>query len=257
MKLEKRFCRWILWVGVLHAVEDDFERFRQHPARRETWSGAQGVISPFEQERNEAIAVTDTPHVLSAAFVYELPVGSGKRYLNAGGVKNALLGGWQMSTIFRYSSGLPLFFRVEARLQRPRTIPGRLHSRHHQPGRRLRAGEGAVRPGQGTAVGCDGVRTSRARSTSTQAGAIASRRASAASVITTRISSFVKNARVPGGTNLQLRVEVFNFWNWHMFTYGAWGDSAFNTDLSSPDFGTWNGTVSDPRSIQLAARFEF
>ena len=43
-----------------------------------TWNGAQGVISPFERERNEAIAVTDTPHVLSAAFAYELPFGAAR-----------------------------------------------------------------------------------------------------------------------------------------------------------------------------------
>ena len=76
-----------------------------------TWSGLQGVISPFEKDRNEAIAFTDTPHVLSAAFVYQLPFGEGKKYANTGGVVNALAGGWQLSTIFRYSSGLPLYFR--------------------------------------------------------------------------------------------------------------------------------------------------
>ena len=57
--------------------------------------------------------LNDTPHVLSAAFVYELPVGQGKKYLDQGGITNALLGGWQVSTIFRYSSGLPMFFRVQ------------------------------------------------------------------------------------------------------------------------------------------------
>ncbi len=57
------------------------------------------------------IVATDTPHVLSAAFVYQLPFGEGKKWANTGGVVNALVGGWQMSTIFRYSSGLPLYFR--------------------------------------------------------------------------------------------------------------------------------------------------
>ena len=33
--------------------------------------------------------------------------------------------------------------------------------------------------------------------------------------------------------------------------------SAFTTDLASPDFGRWNGGVSNPRVIQLAARLEF
>ena len=59
--------------------------------------------------------------------------------------------------------------------------------------------------------------------------------------------------------NLQLRIEAFNLWNWHIFRPRGpnYGLSAFNTDLASPDFGKWNGTVSDPRTVQVAARFEF
>ena len=57
-----------------------------------------------------------------------------------------------------------------------------------------------------------------------------------------------------------MRIEAFNLWNWHNFSAPGSannGIAAFDTDLASPSFGTWNGTVTDPRSIQLAARFEF
>ena len=33
--------------------------------------------------------------------------------------------------------------------------------------------------------------------------------------------------------------------------------SPSNTDLASPDFGKWNGSVTNPRDVQVAARFEF
>ena len=33
--------------------------------------------------------------------------------------------------------------------------------------------------------------------------------------------------------------------------------SAFNNNLASPDFGKWNGSVTEPRTMQVAARFEF
>jgi hypothetical protein len=70
--------------------------------------------------------------------------------------------------------------------------------------------------------------------------------------------TFVKNTHMAGGMNVQLRFEVFNVWNWHMFTNaGEFGGQAFNTDLGSPDFGKWNGSVTDPRSAQLAMRVEF
>jgi hypothetical protein len=70
--------------------------------------------------------------------------------------------------------------------------------------------------------------------------------------------SFIKNTGMPGGTNLQFSAAIFNIWNWHNFTAsGEWGGSAFNTDLASPDFGEWNGSVTDPRVIQVAVRFQF
>ena len=72
--------------------------------------------------------------------------------------------------------------------------------------------------------------------------------------------SLIKNTKLGGRINLQLRIEAFNLWNWHIFQAQGnqnYGLSAFNTDLASPDFGQWNGTVSDPRNVQVAARIEF
>jgi hypothetical protein len=71
--------------------------------------------------------------------------------------------------------------------------------------------------------------------------------------------SLIKNTSLGGRMNLQLRIEAFNLWNWHVFSGGGFSGSgaAFTTDLASPDFGKWNGTVSSPRNIQVAARLEF
>ncbi len=71
--------------------------------------------------------------------------------------------------------------------------------------------------------------------------------------------TLVKNTKLWKDVNLQLRVEAFNVWNWHNFVARGGIDepSAFSTDIASPDFGMWNGTVSNPRVIQLAARLEF
>ena len=72
--------------------------------------------------------------------------------------------------------------------------------------------------------------------------------------------SLIKNTRLFKEVNLQLRIEAFNVWNWHNFTASGnefHGRFAFDTDIASPDFGQWNGSVSDPRVIQVAARLEF
>jgi hypothetical protein len=47
-------------------------------------------------------------HNVNSNVLFELPFGRGKAMLgNAGDLTEALVGGWQLSTIFRYRSGLP------------------------------------------------------------------------------------------------------------------------------------------------------
>ena len=71
--------------------------------------------------------------------------------------------------------------------------------------------------------------------------------------------SLIKNTRLPGNTNVQFRFEVFNLWNWHMFNARASIEqaTAFDTNIASANFGKWTGPVTDPRTMQLAVRFEF
>jgi hypothetical protein len=50
----------------------------------------------------------DSRHNITADALYELPFGHGKRLLgNANKFVNEIVGGWEISTIFRYHSGLP------------------------------------------------------------------------------------------------------------------------------------------------------
>jgi hypothetical protein len=50
----------------------------------------------------------DRTHTVNANFVLELPFGSGKRFLNQGGITNLIFGGFQFSSIISLSSGPPL-----------------------------------------------------------------------------------------------------------------------------------------------------
>jgi hypothetical protein len=223
-----------------------------------TWSGLQGVISPFEKDRNEAIAATDATHVLSAAFVYQLPFGEGKKYANSGGVVGALAGGWQMSTIFRYSSGLPFYFRSSFC-----NVPGQFRAgcipAIVNPDAVFAQDKGNFDPAKGPLFNVAAFepvssfnyyvgRGNRVEETVRGFG------------YHNQDLSFIKNTPLPGHTNLQVRIEAFNLWNWHMFsnpTGSAGQGLAFTNNLASPDFGKWNGFVTDPRSIQLAIRFEY
>src|SRR5216110_1283323 len=75
-----------------------------------TWNATQGVISPFEKQRARSLSSDDVPQILSAAFVYELPCGRGKKYMS-GGTRGRLIGGWQISPIIHCSRGTPMWFR--------------------------------------------------------------------------------------------------------------------------------------------------
>ncbi len=60
-----------------------------------------------------ASADFDVRHTLSANSVYELPFGSGRKYLNNRGVSNLFLGGWQLSGIVSARSGNPVNIIIE------------------------------------------------------------------------------------------------------------------------------------------------
>jgi hypothetical protein len=52
----------------------------------------------------------DQPHVFNLNFLYELPVGKGKRLLNDNRFVDAVLGGWQLNGIVRVGIGAPITF---------------------------------------------------------------------------------------------------------------------------------------------------
>ena len=63
---------------------------------------------PDNRNADRAIAPDDTPNMLNLAISYQLPVGSGKTFLNRGGMLSRLLGGWRLSGNLNAQSGLPL-----------------------------------------------------------------------------------------------------------------------------------------------------
>jgi Carboxypeptidase regulatory-like domain/TonB-dependent Receptor Plug Domain len=70
-------------------------------------------IRNFREER--ARSDFDRTHAFTAASVWEVPVGKGRKYFsNASGVVNQLLGGWSINTIYTHMSGEPFAVRSGA-----------------------------------------------------------------------------------------------------------------------------------------------
>ncbi|MGH9674876.1 MAG: TonB-dependent receptor, partial [Bryobacteraceae bacterium] len=62
----------------------------------------------YNRRLEKSIGQYDQTHSLKLSTIYELPVGKGRRYLNQGGILNAVAGGWRISAIQSYFSGYPI-----------------------------------------------------------------------------------------------------------------------------------------------------
>ena len=207
-----------------------------------------GTISPFERHRNKALSIDDVPQMLSLAFLYELPFGKGKRFLNQGGVVDKLLGGWQVSSIFRAAAGIPFTFgsgqcTVPSQFAAgciPAVLPGAdpflQDPGSFDPGKGPLFSNGAFEsPSSFNFYLGQGPRVSNLR----------------AQGFHNHDVTLMKNTYIGERVGIQFRAEFFNIWNWHIFS------TAFDTDVSSPNFGTWNGGVTPPRNIQFALKVLF
>jgi hypothetical protein len=74
--------------------------------------------------------------------------------------------------------------------------------------------------------------------------------------------AFTKNTKITEKANFKFSANFFNTFNNHYFANSQGGNyggpsAAFVTDVSSSSFGTWNGSTTNPRTIQFAGRIEF
>jgi hypothetical protein len=77
-------------------------------SRPENSTATNGVIiNAFDRRQFRAPSDYDTRHQWNANFVYGLPMGKGRALADRGGVVNAILGGWQLTGLYRQSTGLP------------------------------------------------------------------------------------------------------------------------------------------------------
>ena len=82
----------------------------------ESGAGTNGAVlqDAFNVNAFRGSSDFDERHNITADALYELPFGKNKRFAHsANNFVNAVIGGWQLSTIFRYHSGLPSTISAE------------------------------------------------------------------------------------------------------------------------------------------------
>lgn len=67
------------------------------------------IENPIRQQDNYASSDFDIHHLINAFAVWQMPFGKGKTLMNTDSkALNAVLGGWQLSGIYRWNTGLPV-----------------------------------------------------------------------------------------------------------------------------------------------------
>ena len=102
VKLEKRFSRGLSFTT--------FYTFSKAIDSQDTDNSGAGRASLYNMAIEKGRAGFDRNHRWVGAALYELPMGSGKRFFNQGGFMNHLLGGFELAWIQTYETGNPLTF---------------------------------------------------------------------------------------------------------------------------------------------------
>jgi hypothetical protein len=110
-KLDRRFAQ-----GIQFGVSYTFSKLITD-ASEDLFGGspASGVIqNPFDRRQIRTVSPNNPYHIVVFNYLFELPFGKGKRFLNQGGWVDRLVGGFQFNGIQRYQSGLPLIIQTSA-----------------------------------------------------------------------------------------------------------------------------------------------
>jgi hypothetical protein len=223
--------------------------------------GNNGQFSPFHLfPRAWGLVPDNVPVTTQVAVVYDLPFGAGKKWVNSGGISNVLVGGWQVSPLWRWEYGTPFsFYSSNCNVVpqfREGCVPGLRPGAQIQP-----HGRNWSNPSSGaTYFNKNAFETDFSQFGYTGIG----------NAVTTVYGphyqnldmSFTKDTTITERVHFKLSANFFNTFNNHYLinsqggNYGGPGVS-FVTDVSSSSFGTWNGAVTTPRTIQFAGRIEF
>ena len=189
--------------------------------------------------RNRAAAGFNTPHIFQLAYIYELPVGKGKLWVNGGGAATKILSDWQVSGIFSAIHGQP--FSLTASGASLNAVGQRQTPNQVGPVKKLGGigtGNPFYDPTSFVAVSAPAVYGNVGRNTLYGPGSV------------NMDFSLFRTFNLTERFNLQLRVDAANFFN----------SPHFNNPTGSRSSGNFlviTGAKNDERQFRLGARLAF
>jgi hypothetical protein len=71
-------------------------------------SGASLILNPLNLRENRGNSDFDARHLINANFIYDLPIGKGRKFFGNNKVADWIIGGWQFAGIYRWNTGFPI-----------------------------------------------------------------------------------------------------------------------------------------------------
>ncbi len=85
-----------------------FSKSMDDASNLQSGPGFAAILNPLRQRDNYSVSNFDVRHIINANALWQVPIGHGRAFLSeTNKVVDALIGGWQLTGIFRYNSGLP------------------------------------------------------------------------------------------------------------------------------------------------------
>lgn len=97
--------------GLTALVSYTYSKFLDNVEGNQSWSyaGSSGPANNYNLAAEKSVDGSDIPHSLVASYVYQLPIGRGKAVGSGmGRAANAIIGGWELSGIVTFKSGIPI-----------------------------------------------------------------------------------------------------------------------------------------------------
>jgi hypothetical protein len=212
------------------------------------------IVNPWDPNQMKASSDYDVRHIVSAFFIAELPFGRGKKFGNdMNRVADFFVGGWQLTGIWRQSSGLPVGADNGGQWPTNWNVEGfatQVSQFRQGTTKNAQFPDGSSGPSYfpnpGLAINSFDA---------TLPGESGTRNEIRGDGFFTIDTSLDKRFQMPWSErqSLQFRWEVFN----------ATNTSRFDVNQSSlglgtaGSFGKYNGTLGTPRVMQFGLRFEF
>ena len=236
---------------------------------------AQSRLEPFldmaRPELNVSRSEFHVTHVINANLIIDLPFGQGRKWLNSGGITDAILGGWQTSAIIHWQKGVPASllsgrgtFNRTGRSGTMTAVTSLTQDQLNKLFKVTKAANGniywldpaVIDPATGRAVGADNLNNTAGfagqvffNPTAGEVGNLKLLQFDRPAVTSFDLA-LSKQFRITNRVRFEVKGELLNAFNMVFFNAGDY-------DVNSTTFGRITGVSVGARVVQLSGRFTF